>query len=132
MNYEPLAIIGAGAFISVLIITYYSVKLLAKNQGLNEARKITIDERPPVAVPPQRSYTVTFKNGTEYKFGGVKMEVVTDEYDDNIIESLNFVPEGYEDLPEDEYEAMYDRSQLFIDKTEILTIVETRTPKYSI
>jgi len=121
MHFAPLIIIFTGAFISFLIVVYYAVKTFATTQGLlaveaEAAKMITITNE------PRNEYTVVFKNGNIYKFGGVDIEILED--DDGNFGGFEVVHDESKDGVElsDEHKMKYNQQLRYVDDSEILYI----------
>lgn len=121
-RHTPMIIVAVGAFISFLIVMYYVVKEFAIVSAKYEIAKNKV-----VEYVPYKTYTIHFRNGTTYKFGGVNLIIKYDEEDPNEVISFKYgYDEDVDELSETEYLTKYSQQLRFIDYSEILYI-EQRT-----
>jgi len=132
MEYTPIMIIGTGAFIAFLIVTYYATKKIAEVQGYNAG----VAKRPAVSDildEPYHSYEVVFKNGEVYKFGGVKLKVKLDGGGRIVNYRTIIESSDNETLNDVEFGAKYNQSLRYVDYSEILYIKQSiQYHKYSV
>lgn len=120
-QYIPLIIISTGGLIAFLIVVYYATKEFARVAALHEIAKDKIDED--VEYQMYKAYTIHFRNGSTYKFGGVNLIVTRDEDDPNTVTSFEYgYDEDIDEMSDTEYRQKYSQQLRFIDYSEILFI----------
>lgn len=127
-----LSIIGAGLFITGLIVVYYVVKAKAHEQGWRSGYTEGKSKQE-ILTKPVYYYEIMFENGISYKFSGVKLDIEEDD-EGNVTRFKTSIDDNDADeLSDDDFNSKYNQCMRYIDYSQIMYINQTiQYHKYSI